>query len=59
MRGMGASSMWPVTSLAERRVNYVRVHQIHGLEHVGLLPTPTLLQIDDDDGRIDHFDSTG
>jgi hypothetical protein len=34
---------------AEHRVDYVRVHQVHGLGYAGLPPTPTLLLVDDDD----------
>jgi hypothetical protein len=42
---------------AERRVDSVRVRQVHSLGHAGLPTTPTLLLVDDDDGRSDHFDN--
>jgi hypothetical protein len=44
---------------AEDRINFVRVRQVHGLVHAGLPPAPTLLLVDDDDSRTDHFDSPG
>jgi hypothetical protein len=44
---------------AQRRVDYVRVCQVHGPRHVGLPPAPTRLLVDDDDNRNDHFDIPG
>jgi hypothetical protein len=41
----------------ERRVDSIRVHQVHNLGHAGLPLAPTLLLVDDDDDCSDHFDS--
>jgi hypothetical protein len=58
-RGAQGGNLCGVGGTVGHGLDRGRVRQVHGLVHVGLPPTPTLLLVEDDNGRSDHIDTPG